>query len=41
MKKERKALLIVGGVFIMLVRIMAITAFSGMGYVRKMTVNPA
>ena len=40
MKKGRKALLIVGGVFIVLVGIMAIATFNGMGYVRKMTINP-
>ena len=39
-KKGKKVLLIVGIVVVALVGIMAIVAFSGMGYVRKMTVNP-
>jgi uncharacterized protein with FMN-binding domain len=39
-KKRKKALLIVGIVFIALIGIMVIVSLSGMGYVRKMTVNP-
>jgi uncharacterized protein with FMN-binding domain len=39
-KKGKKALLIVGIVFIVLIGIMAIVSFNGMGYVQKMTVNP-
>ncbi len=39
MKKGKKALLIVGIIIAVLVGIMAITTFNGMGYVRKMTVN--
>jgi uncharacterized protein with FMN-binding domain len=39
-KKGKKALLIVGIVFIVLIGIMAIASLNGMGYVRKMTVNP-
>ncbi len=40
MKRGKKALLIVGIVVVALVGIMAIAALNGMGYVRKMTVNP-
>lgn len=40
MKKGKKALLIVGIVFIALVGILAIVTLNGMGYVRKMTVDP-
>jgi len=40
MKRGKKALLIVGIVPAVLVAAMAIGTFSGMGYVRKMTVNP-
>jgi uncharacterized protein with FMN-binding domain len=39
-KKGKKALLIVGIIFVALLGIMAIAAFPGMGAVRKMTVNP-
>jgi uncharacterized protein with FMN-binding domain len=40
MKKGRKALLITGIVLAALVGLIAGVAFSGMGYVRKMEVNP-
>lgn len=40
MRKGRKALLIVGIVLVALVGLMAIGAFSGMSYVRRMTVSP-
>ena len=40
MRKGRKALLIVGIVLAALVGLMAGVTFSGMGYVRRMTVNP-
>jgi uncharacterized protein with FMN-binding domain len=40
MKKGKKVLLIAGIVVVVLVGIMAIAAFNGMDYVRKMTINP-
>ena len=40
MKRGKKALLIAGIVVVALVGIMAIASLNGMGYVRRMTVNP-
>jgi uncharacterized protein with FMN-binding domain len=40
MKKGRRILLIAGAVVVLLIGMMAILAFSGMGYVRKLVVNP-
>jgi len=39
-KKGKKALLIVGIIIAVLVGLIAIVTFNGMGYVRKMAVNP-